>query len=138
MRNRFILAVIFPLVIDHIVTVIGQPDIYWTNYYFANEGSPFKFLLQHNPISFLLWGTVYAIAMIFILKKLPAKLSLFCGLIIYTGHVWGSSSWISKLLSMINSNIDYWYATIGYFIITSLILSWGLLYWHKKESKKSL
>lgn len=135
-RKVFIIAALLPLVLDHVVTLVGQPAAYWANFTLADEGSPAKFLLEQHPAWFVLWGVFYAAVAAILLAKLPKNFALPLGLLIYTGHAWGSSSWIPRLLYMVGFNLNYyWYVTIFYFAVLSIALAFGISVWLKHEIK---
>ena len=122
-RNPFILAVLVPLIFDHVITVLGQPSEYWKDFSFAQEGSPARFLLAQHPAWFFLWGAAYAVLIVVLLRVLPKKAALPLGLLVYMGHAWGSATWIP----------GSWYVFIAYFAILSLVLSWGILSWFRNS-----
>ena len=135
MRAPFIIAVLLPLVIDHIVTLIGQPAGYWRDFSLANEASPWKLLLINHPGLFLGWLFIYVIIVWFLASKLPGKLVLPLGLLAYTGYAWGSSSWIPRILQMLDIQYPdpfHWYVTIGYFVVLSFVLAWGIWKWQAR------
>lgn len=133
-RLIFILSVLFPMGLDGIFTLIGQPRGYWKDFTIVNEVSPARILLQIHPLLFLIFGIIYAIIILFLLLKLPWKFALPVGIVTYTGHVWGSSTWIPKLVSMTNIPVPYWYVDEGYFIIAAIMLSFGIFSYYKNHA----
>ena len=132
----FVCAAILPLILDHIVTLVGQPEAYWKNFSYANEGSPAYVLLAYHPVAFLLWGILYGAVISVLLIRLPKKFTLALGILVYTGHSWGSASWIPGILAKIGLAASYyWYITIVYFAILSVILAFGIA--SMREIRKS-
>jgi hypothetical protein len=126
-RTFFLFSILVPLIIDHIVTVVGQPSLYWSDFSYASEGSPARFLLVWHPALFLLWGAAYALLVWLLGRKLPQKWVLPLGLLVYTGHAWGSASWIPQILELAGADVSLqWYVSIGYFAILAFILGWGI------------
>lgn len=132
-RIIFILSILFPMGIDGIFTLAGQPSGYWREFTLVNEASPARILLQIHPLFFLLFGIIYATITVFLLMKLPWKFALPLGILVYTGHVWGNTTWIPRLVSITSAPIPYWYVDEGYFVIVALLLSFGIFYYYRNH-----
>lgn len=128
MKNRssiFIYPILLVISLDAIFTILGQPKEYWQNYLYAHEGSPLGFNLLHSsPWIFLAFMALYSGAAYLLLKKLPLFWSLVLGLSLFSGHLYGSGSWISTFylkLGLSDSLFVHWYLRVGYYILISLI-----------------
>ncbi len=127
-KSIFVIAVLLPNVIDHIVTLLGQPSEYWQNYAKSNEAALIT-LLGHGPIIFIIGSIVYISILAFLLFKLPSKYSLPLGIFAFVGHAWGSASWIPGILYSHNINANEWVVSLVYFLVLSIFLSLGIGKW---------
>ncbi|MEK7648297.1 MAG: hypothetical protein AAB400_00075 [Patescibacteria group bacterium] len=122
MRIFTAIGFLLPAVIDVIVTLVGQPPGYWQNYQAVQEGSPGGLaLLSIHPGLFIVVFSVYVALTAFILLRWKNAYTLIFGIAVFTGHAWGSSSWIPVLFHGLN-----WYSMIVYFILISLPLGIAL------------
>jgi hypothetical protein len=127
-KNFFVIAVLTPLLIDHAVTLYGQPAAYWVDHTQMNEAALIT-LLGFGPAAFIVGTVAYALIVMFLLLKLPMKYSLPLGIFAFVGHVWGSSSWIPEILESNNISVSYWLVSLGYFLILSIGLAIGIRKW---------
>jgi len=134
--NILIMApVILVMVLDLVFTLAGQPDYYWQNYDFFNEGSPLgQIIMPAHPAYFILFFVFYLVFVVFILSILPKPLNIMTALSFFLGHVWGSSTWLGTIYYKITGNYfaaNSWYLDIGYFIILAIISSFFINKWLK-------
>jgi len=140
MTRKSLSVLIYPILLvillDVIFTLLGQPPQYWQSYSLVREGSPLGVsFLQASPFIFVLFMLAYTCLIVFLLKKLPRFWSLILGLTVYSGHLYGSGTWIYVLYlksRLPDSPFAHWYLTIGYYIIISFI---SVLIVYKKISK---
>src|SRR5262245_55985350 len=84
---------------DHMVTLCGQPSIYWrSGFRLPRELAPHgRWLLQQHPLIFisfgLFWMALYATLILF----LPRKAGMVVSLAIVIGHCWGIGTWLPVL-----------------------------------------
>ncbi|GAB4158541.1 MAG: hypothetical protein Fur003_2370 [Candidatus Dojkabacteria bacterium] len=120
-----IIAAIF---CDLFFTLLGQPDSYWNDASKVSEGSPLGVLtLSNSPFTFILFMILYALFIIFLLKKLNFRLALPLGITVALGHIYGSSSWISLLTYKVlghDKAFLSWYLLIGYLGLWACLFSW--------------
>ena len=133
--------VLFPLllvlVIDLIFTLAGQPEIYWQNYAFYNEGSPLGiFFLSQSPFYFILFFIFYIFFVLFIAANLKRPFNIIWTISFFLGHVWGSATWVDNLFYQSSfgcSCISDWYIKIIYFIFIGIITGIFINYWISKK-----
>lgn len=84
------------ILVDGMVTLIGQPPAYWQNAAAAwEENKVFRPLLAHGWLPFASCGLLYATAataLVSILPNLPGLAALFS---LIMGHFFGASTWIA-------------------------------------------
>lgn len=120
---QFIFPVLIVMFIDCLFTLIGQDKSYWINPMTVNEGSPSGFaLLSQGPLFFIIPFIFYMLVVFFTLKKTNINFTIPFALLLFIGHSWGSSTWLSRLFNY-NNQFDLWYITIFYFLIISIITS---------------
>jgi hypothetical protein len=137
-NNLFILApVLLVMILDLIFTMTGQPDYYWQNHAFTNEGSPLgQIIMSANPVYFILFFVFYLVFVIVLVGLLPRPLNIMTGLGFLFGHIWGSSTWLGTIYEKLIG--DYftgndWYLKIGYFIAIAIISGAFVDKWLKKK-----
>jgi len=134
--NALILApLILVMVLDFAFTLIGQPESYWQDHLFFNEGSPLgNLLLPVSPIYFALFFIFYLLFVLFLavnLKK-PLNIMIFTGF--FLGHSLGSASWVSLLFyRFFQISINSWYLIIGYIVLISIISGFCISRWLKNK-----
>lgn len=82
--------------IDHAVTLWGQPESYWReSFREPREGSPHGYLLlQAHPAMFCAAGVLWILAYSAIILVLPRRWSLVAMQAMVLGHAWGAGTWI--------------------------------------------
>lgn len=138
-RNPFSRPVIFavaPVILvmffDLFFTLFGQPDYYWQNPSYFNEGSPLGKFLMLNPFHFILFFFFYILLVIALTSFAPRPLNLIFGISFYLGHVWGSSTWLTVIfrkLTGVSLLWNDWYLYIGYFVFIAAISAFSLSKW---------
>ncbi|MDP2926310.1 MAG: hypothetical protein Q8N99_08080 [Nanoarchaeota archaeon] len=125
--NISYLIILIPLILvmslDLIFTITGQSKDYWKNYSDYNEVNPIgQTFLSANPIYFMISYIFYIILVLFLIIKLPRPINIMLYIGFFLGHVWGSSTWISEILSRYFSiEMNEFYSRIIYFIIIAII-----------------
>lgn len=125
-KRRFLGLCLPPLVlasIDGILTLIGQSDLYWSNYLFANEANPvFRALLQIHPLAVLGGLAVWLALLCALILLLPTRIALILGIAITFAHTRGSSSWLLE-----HFDLGYNLAN-GYYLLCACMLGEGIRY----------
>lgn len=98
--NPLLFIVLFPWIVDIIVTLMGQDQAYWRGYVIINEAHPvYHYLLSVHPFFFIA-GNIVELTLIYLFVKfLPRPLNLMLVLGYGIGTAWSSSSWTSIMLS---------------------------------------
>ena len=119
-KNRFWLAIpaICLILLDATLTLWGQDIDYWAgNYSFAIEYAPHaKYLLQQNPLWFILGILFYILFIIFVLTIISIRWSKIFSLALIMGHTWGASSWL------LSRKTDYWFFILIFLGIASMTI----------------
>jgi hypothetical protein len=135
--KEFTYPVALVMIIDFLITIVGQPKNYWNNFANVNEGSPIGFsLMKINPLFFLLFCAIYLLIAIISIKKLPLFLGATIALSLFLGHAYGSSTWVYYFFyrgGLTSEMFSHWYITIGYFVLLSLF-SVFIIFKKKKHS----
>ncbi len=95
-QNPLFYVFLFPLIVDVLGTVAGQPKEYWSSHYqVINEAAPVWPLLKIHPLLFIL-GTllIWIPFTYFLTKKLKHPLNLWASLSLFAGHTYNSISWL--------------------------------------------
>jgi len=149
------IAMVFSLVIDFSVTLIGQPEPYWQGVVPTVEnpdlGKPnesnligYEFLLRH-PIYFILFGLVWLAFLIVTARWLIDPLCIIFSVGITIGHMWAALSWSDNLIRKLSSGFfgapdglgllgltaPQWY--VGLIFITSIFLMHFALHIYKRK-----
>lgn len=129
-----LIPLILVMVLDLAFTLAGQPDIYWQNYKFVNEGSPIGYyLLSLHPLYFILAFLTYLLFILFLSIKLVRPLNIMVAVGFFLGHSWGSSSWLPIIFNNLRvvDFLNEWYLVISYFIVISIITGLCINKWLK-------
>jgi len=126
----FVIAALIPSLLDGIITLIGQPISYWSNFNKIDEGAPLTFLM-YGPWIFLLSVAVYTVMLGIIIYKLPQWISIGVGLFFFMAHSNGVQGWIGPIiLEKAQFLFDYyWYIAVSYSFIVAIIMSFGVYMW---------
>jgi hypothetical protein len=138
-QNIFVLIpLILVMIIDFVFTVVGQPETYWQNHNYFNEGSPLGQILMLNPAHFIIFFVFYILFVIVLAGILPRPVNITVALGFYLGHIWGSSTWLGTIFYKITGD-EYiliygsWYLTVGYFAAIAIISGFCINKWLKKN-----
>ena len=142
-NNPLFFAFFFPVLMDGIVTVIGQGKDYWTNFSVASDASPAYYFLLASPWLFILGSILWFVLWYWLFKRLKEPLNLFLMFLFIAGHSWGSGSWIMKMLKQAGvytlgnqpSIIFAWRLLIFYFVLIAGIATYCLRIYNQKIVK---
>ncbi len=95
--NPLFFAFFFPALVDVVMTILGQ-NLQNQVVHLPNEASPAYYFLLVSPWLFLVGSVAWFLLWYLVFKKIKAPLNLFLMFLFISGHSWGSSSWIMKLL----------------------------------------
>jgi len=129
-----VIPVILVMILDLTFTLVGQPEYYWQNYEFFNEGSPLGFILfSHHPAYFVLFFAIYLLLVLVLVTNLMRPFNIMVAVAFFLGHSWGSSSWVPAIFYKLTGidTIDSWYLIIGYFIVVAIISGFCVNKWLK-------
>lgn len=126
----FIAAVLLPSLLDGIVTLLGQPNEYWSNFSKINEAAPISFL-SYGPWIFLLSVLVYTAVLAAIIYKIPKWWSIGVGLFFCMSHSSGFESWVPYIMvEKMHISYDYWwYVSVMYLLLMAILVSLGMRKW---------
>lgn len=84
------------ILLDGVLTLLGQPDGYWTNHSSPNERSAIgHFLLGYSPVAFLAGIVLYAGTLSFLALVLPRIFSLVLSITMIVGHSEAAFRWLT-------------------------------------------
>ncbi len=94
-RNPLFTVFLFPVVVDVIGTVLGQPKEYWTSgYKVFNEAVPIYPLMQIHPLLFIAFCLIVWLSFTYWLTlKLKKPLNLWATMALLVGHGYNSITW---------------------------------------------
>jgi uncharacterized BrkB/YihY/UPF0761 family membrane protein len=126
----FVVAALIPSLLDGIVTLIGQPTSYWSDFSKIDEAAPFTFL-TFGPWIFLLSIVLYTAIVGLIIYKLPKWPSLGIGLFFFMAHSNGVQGWIGSIVVEKAPFLYgyWWYISIIYSLLVVALISFGLYKW---------
>jgi hypothetical protein len=97
-KRKFLGLCVPPLLLalaDGSLTVLGQSEIYWSNFLAVNESSPaFGALLKSSPWMLAAGAVVWMVAFSFLIIAAPPTPALILSFAITLGHTVGSGSWL--------------------------------------------
>jgi hypothetical protein len=130
----FVAAVLLPSLLDGIVTLVGQPSSYWSDFSKIDEASPLTFL-TFGPWIFLLSIVIYTAFLALVIYKLPKWLSIGVGLFFCMAHSNGVQGWIASIIvEKVHFLYEYWwYISVVYSLIIVILVSLGLRKWLLSE-----
>lgn len=113
-------------VLDHALTIWGQPDWYWAyGYRGAVEAAPHgQWLLERHPIAFVAFGLAMVALYSTAILLLPRRGARIVALALVIGHSWGAATWLVSYLVY-----GYW-LSLGFFLVVSIVLLWS---WERAE-----
>jgi len=131
-----LIPLILVMILDLTFTLVGQPESYWYNYKFFNEGSPLgPVLMSYHPGYFILFFVFYLLFVLFLATNLPRPLNIIVAIGFFLGHAWGSSSWMQVIIyRFLSIRINEWYSVIGYFVIIAIISGFCINQWLKTKN----
>lgn len=124
-KNPLFFAWLLPAATDGIVTLAGQDKSYWWNYQLANEASPAYYFLAASPWLFGLGSIVWFGWWYWLFLRLKPPVNFWLMFLFISGHSWGSTSWIFKLLKPIGVN-NAWFLAVVYFGFIALFATYCL------------
>ncbi|UPL15474.1 hypothetical protein [Microbacterium galbinum] len=87
---------------DSTVTLLGQPEVYWTNTALAHEGNPmFAWLLRAGPGWFLVGEFVWCAIIVAVVALLPGLFGLMTATAVSVGHTYGALTWLIIVIPII-------------------------------------
>jgi|GEM_PF-2010994 len=97
--NPLFLVFVFPIIVDVVGTVLGQPSEYWSSGgKVFNEAVPFIYvLLQIHPLLFItICLAIWLPFTYWLTKKLKEPLNLWATMSLLIGHGYNSVTWLRK------------------------------------------
>jgi hypothetical protein len=120
---------------DQIVTLAGQPHVYWRGDYRAPmEGAPHgHWLLSQHPAWYIAAACGYLLFIVVFICLLPRILARMASAAFVIGHTWGTCWWLQTFYPPDRGSIGYWlcFAT---FIVSGILL--GLSFEMSERSRK--
>lgn len=97
-RNPLFVIFAFPIIMDVVGTVLGQPREYWTSgYQVFSEAVPIYPLLQINPLLFIFVCLGFWLPATYLLvSKLKEPFNLWATMSLLVGHGYNSVTWLRK------------------------------------------
>jgi hypothetical protein len=91
---KYALPLVFNF-LDAVLTLVGQPSIYWQDHTKTLEMAPqFSFLLKIGPTAFLIGMCVWALLWCLLIRLTPPWVSLLTALTYCMGHAFGAFTWL--------------------------------------------
>ena len=123
-KRRFLGLCLPPMMvalIDGVLTLIGQSDLYWSNHLAVNEANPvFRALLEIHPAAVLGGLGVWLALLCAMILLLPTRIALMLSIAITFGHTSGSASWLFD-----HFDLGYHLAN-GYYLLSACMLAEGV------------
>lgn len=124
-NNPLYFSFFIPMIMDGVMTLVGQEKTYWKNFKTVNEASPAYYFLIIHPYLFLVGGIFWFILMYWLIKLLNQPVNVILSCLFIAGHSWGSTSWLQKILRRNNilnpknrsSILLSWFILVLYFLI---------------------
>ena len=96
-RWACVVGLSFFILLDGVLTLVGQPDGYWTNQSSPNERSAIGyFVLEYSPVAFIAGLVLYAGILSFFALIIPRIVSLTISITMIVGHSEAAFTWIDK------------------------------------------
>jgi hypothetical protein len=94
------------MLLDAVITIIGQPASFWRDPGTTNEGAPIvTFFLARGILPYLVVGSLYVTGTLFIASITPKKIGLTILLFMILGHSFGFTTWLHYYFHY-NGSID--------------------------------
>lgn len=132
-NNPLFFAFLFPALADGLLTLAGQDPSYWAGSKIVNEASPAYYVLVFSPWAFIIGGLFWFIFWYWLFKRLKEPINIFLMFLFISGHSWGSSSWLVKILRENGVHTLAWYILIAYFALVALAATYCLQIYLKKD-----
>lgn len=136
---RKIWLIVAPLILcvtDAAVTLMGQPDRYWSDGFSSpNEANPVAGLaLAISPVHFVLERTIYILFWCILVLLAPARIAFVISLWVAIAHTVGTFSWIYTVFRWSYTQVSI------YFFFVSLMISvcWFCSGYFQPELRTSL
>jgi len=139
-KNPLFFAILFPVVADGVLTLVGQGPAYWANRV-VNEASPVYYVLKFSPWLFIALSLVWFFVLYKVFQKLKEPLNVFLMFLLIAGHSWGTASWLWNLARRYNlytnSNqqavVMIWFLVVGYFSLIATFATFSLMNYYKRK-----
>lgn len=118
-RNPLFFAWLLPALTDGVVTLVGQEKSYWLNHQLVNEASPAYYVLVASPWLFILGSIVWFGWWYWLFLRLKPPVNFWLMFLFISGHSWGSTLWIFKMLKPIGVS-NAWFLAVGYFVLIAM------------------
>lgn len=95
-RDFLVTTALAMLMLDVVVTLVGQPIAYWMGRYeLAEEYNPLGHAaLATHPLVFLAMMTAWAAAVVVVGRHLPFRFAIPVAALVTGGHAFGAASWV--------------------------------------------
>jgi hypothetical protein len=100
------------MLLDAVITVIGQPASFWHDPSTTTEGTPIvRFFLARGILPYLVVGSLYVAGTLFIASITPKRIGLTILFFTILGHSFGFTTWLryhfhcSTLISLLRLGI---------------------------------
>jgi hypothetical protein len=92
-RLRWMVLVV--MLMDAIITLIGQPPSFWKDPGTVNEHDPLvRFFLARGVLAYAIGGLLYICGSLYIASVVPRPFGLAILFYVLLGHFWGATSWM--------------------------------------------
>ena len=96
MKNGLRWLVLFVIVFDFGITILGQPSSYWHNPQAADEGNPFfRWFMIQGSLCYLAFIITYIAVVMSLVTLLPKQAAFITGLTFLLSHYFAGSTWLS-------------------------------------------
>ncbi len=127
-RRKFLGLCVPPIILalaDGTLTVLGQSEIYWSNFLAVNEASPgFGALLKMDPWLLAVGAGVWLVSFSMMIIAAPPTAALILSIAITLGHTVGSGSWLFEHFKF---GSGYQIAN-AYYLLSACIIGFGVRY----------
>jgi len=117
----------FFILLDGVLTLLGQPDGYWTNHSSPNERSAVgHFLLEYSPVAFFAGIVLYAGILSFFALIIPRIFALVLSISMIVGHSEAAFGWLTYRFGFSDWTHVFYGSGVAFVIIHICVTQYGI------------
>jgi len=121
-KSSLLWAMASVMVLDLILTTLGQPDHYWEDHTQCSERNIIGIItLSTHPCCFILLYGPYLLVILFLATRTPYIVSIVTMVAALAGHVWGTAHWIPGMcIEPLGGEVEQSLFEMGYFTVAAI------------------